>query len=247
MDKWTDWPLKLHTEEEQIKRIEESFNVDLYDIETISQAATAENGYNVSLTKCTCMDFNTRKLPCKHIYRLAYILEKLKLPRIAKREPILIADFTSGFAKGWHFAVGMCFMNNLDIKLKKPAKGQPQEGILTQGYNFTFEVGQMFYDNPDVYNHIWSEAIQEINHAIQIHSVYPNRRSYSFTYKDGILDGQVAFKYGAVVFDLFRVNNDGDKLLKIGRHSLSADEFVRFLKEGVAQMPDGETLNIFEL
>lgn len=42
-----------------------------------------DGAYNVSLTQCTCFDFESRQLPCKHIYKLAFELGLLdNLPKL---------------------------------------------------------------------------------------------------------------------------------------------------------------------
>ena len=71
------WPESLHSEFEQVKRIEAgrklkkkvvSFNPDE---QTMVIAGSAADPYECDLQTCTCADFGIRHLPCKHIYCLA--------------------------------------------------------------------------------------------------------------------------------------------------------------------------------
>ena len=78
------------------------------------------NDYLVSLHWCSCRDFQLRKLPCKHMYKLAS-----RLGVFAKKEfrsQKLIADFSTGFVEDWAFVVRPCNYDALDIK-KTPGVG----------------------------------------------------------------------------------------------------------------------------
>ena len=44
------------------------------------------NGYNVTLTSCTCRDFAMRQLPCKHMYKLAQELNIVDTSGISKKK-----------------------------------------------------------------------------------------------------------------------------------------------------------------
>lgn len=240
MKKWSDWPLDIHTTPEQIKRFDNLLAVELPIVDTIRECGETENGYRVNLTECTCMDFKARKLPCKHMYKLAQELDKFTLPKVAERSLNLIADFSSGFARDWRFAINSSFWPNLDIKyIKKKINGETAL-VLTQGYNFSFDVGHTFYDSTSAYTTPWAEAIWEIHYALQVHSVYPNNRTWAFEYQGDRLVGQVAYKYGPMTFDVFTVSNS--KLVKNNRYTCHVDEFVRLLKEGECILANGENL-----
>lgn len=45
-----------------------------YENQTAVFKGSSETPYITTLDSCTCVDFNVRKLPCKHIYRLRYEL-----------------------------------------------------------------------------------------------------------------------------------------------------------------------------
>lgn len=90
------WPESLHTEFEQVKRIEAgrklkkkiaSFDVVSFnpDEQTLFIAGSATDPYECNLQTCTCADFKIRHLPCKHIYCLADALGLLAdLPKYRK-------------------------------------------------------------------------------------------------------------------------------------------------------------------
>lgn len=86
--KWNDL---IHNEYEQIKRIAfmlriKSENVCVMPDDQTAQINGTEGIYNVTLDSCTCYDFVSRELPCKHVYRLAYELGKLNdLPKVDRR------------------------------------------------------------------------------------------------------------------------------------------------------------------
>ena len=66
----------LHHTVDQIKRFEKGLNkVSPFSLDLENQTAkflgSNENTYNTTLSNCTCMDYNVRLLPCKHMYRLA--------------------------------------------------------------------------------------------------------------------------------------------------------------------------------
>lgn len=73
---FTDYDNSLHSDQEQIKRIKSAsaanltpLVVDFTNKTAVFQGSTTK--YDVSLEYCPCGDFRKRKLPCKHIYRLA--------------------------------------------------------------------------------------------------------------------------------------------------------------------------------
>lgn len=86
---WPDWEPSIHADEAQISRQGRAMTYPFsFDIDKESQTARFSSTsdlpyYDTSLNKCNCGDFETRKLPCKHIYRLAVelgIIEIIKRP-----------------------------------------------------------------------------------------------------------------------------------------------------------------------
>lgn len=84
------WDSSVHKEVEQLKRISTASKIKANDIvidteEQIAQIKGSDGIYDVTLDSCTCMDFSIRRLPCKHIYRLASELNLVdELPTINK-------------------------------------------------------------------------------------------------------------------------------------------------------------------
>lgn len=72
-----NWNEEIHNDAEQIKRFEKAKSASVspqsIDINNMSGvfSGSGKNPYNVTLDYCPCGDFHRRKLPCKHIYRLA--------------------------------------------------------------------------------------------------------------------------------------------------------------------------------
>ncbi|MDT8901400.1 exonuclease domain-containing protein [Anaeroselena agilis] len=68
------WDERIHNRPEQIKRQQRAG--DICDAAVDRSTATGTvNGYAVTLGTCTCADFQGRKLPCKHIYKLFFELK----------------------------------------------------------------------------------------------------------------------------------------------------------------------------
>lgn len=83
------WPEDIHSTAEQQKRIAsaKSSKTTPTKIDKISKEGifpgSGATPYKTTLENCTCFDFSRRKLPCKHIYRLA--IELGLLHETAKR------------------------------------------------------------------------------------------------------------------------------------------------------------------
>lgn len=75
---FTDFPQRIHTEEEQLSRMRGAMDrwIYLFPSTFTGHSArimrTSREIYNTSLSTCSCMDFQKRKLPCKHMYHLAF-------------------------------------------------------------------------------------------------------------------------------------------------------------------------------
>ena len=72
---FTQWRADTHATLDQIDRIRRSETVKIlaYDAETgvATVKGSGKDPYRTTLDSCTCGDFTVRRLPCKHIYRLA--------------------------------------------------------------------------------------------------------------------------------------------------------------------------------
>lgn len=87
---WPDWNYEIHNDKAQIERQSRAMNYPFsFEINkennTAHFSSTSELPYyETSLTSCNCGDFEKRKLPCKHIYRLAV---ELGIIEIINRKP----------------------------------------------------------------------------------------------------------------------------------------------------------------
>lgn len=81
---WNMWA-NVHDSPDQKKRIESAAKAActpvLLDQTTCTGKFKGSSGnHTTALDKCSCVDFNRRKLPCKHMYRLAMELNLLDVP-----------------------------------------------------------------------------------------------------------------------------------------------------------------------
>ncbi|MDR1902007.1 MAG: SWIM zinc finger family protein [Treponema sp.] len=84
------WDNVDHNAEEQIERIAEAIgsNDKIVSFEAVLRDPDG-NDFKTSFEKCSCSDFKKRKLPCKHMYSLAFflgLLEKLKVEKNLTRK-----------------------------------------------------------------------------------------------------------------------------------------------------------------
>lgn len=82
---WTDWDIDIHEEKAQTDRQGRSvhypftFTIDEdKEVGRFSSTSTLPY-YDTTLSSCTCFDFEERKLPCKHMYRLAVELGYIEI------------------------------------------------------------------------------------------------------------------------------------------------------------------------
>ena len=75
------WDKTIHEDSEQLRRIARAKNADVtpasvdHENKSALFKGSGKIPYEVTLDACTCGDFKSRKLPCKHVYRLALELE----------------------------------------------------------------------------------------------------------------------------------------------------------------------------
>lgn len=84
---WTEWDQSVHEDDAQVSRQGRAmrypftFRVD-YATKTAQFSSTSDLPYyDTSLAQCNCYDFQSRHLPCKHIYRLAVELGVIEIIR----------------------------------------------------------------------------------------------------------------------------------------------------------------------
>ena len=84
---WNDWDYSMHCEQSQIDRQGRSMTYPFtFKINRKNETAQFSSTsilpyYDTTLSSCTCFDFEKRKLPCKHIYRLASELGFIEIIR----------------------------------------------------------------------------------------------------------------------------------------------------------------------
>ena len=128
----------------------------------------------------------------------------------------LIANFIDGYAEGWHFAVGECFKDELDIKyVDRVIKGKKIKKW-TQGPYFCFAEGHIIYDIPKEY-HFQNESCK----VCSVIRATPNQ-----------LDGNGKFIHGFVTFKLSQLIGNWDSYETIGQYNLTQNAFVDFLQTG---------------
>lgn len=81
---WNQWN-DTHSDAEQLKRQKRACESGISTLQINEADCSAifkgsKGKYITTLSDCTCRDFVLRKLPCKHMYRLAYELHLFNLP-----------------------------------------------------------------------------------------------------------------------------------------------------------------------
>lgn len=94
------WDPSIHTSLDALKRIQNGQKIKPADISDLDPAAGTAcffgrdgNAYSTSLSGCTCYDFESRQLPCKHIYRLAEMLGYPVLEVFPQFDPYAAFDY----------------------------------------------------------------------------------------------------------------------------------------------------------
>jgi hypothetical protein len=86
-----------------------------------------------------------------------------------RRSETLIADFSSGFARGWAWAVKKEFSTALDIALaSRVVNGKKVESVMTSGSLFAFSKGDTLYDTPLAYSETWTESLNHITKSLVV-------------------------------------------------------------------------------
>lgn len=68
------WDGRVHSRPDQVKRQQRAGEIDDAVVDRAAGRGVI-HGYDVTLASCTCADFQGRKLPCKHIYKLYFALK----------------------------------------------------------------------------------------------------------------------------------------------------------------------------
>lgn len=187
-----------------------------------------------------------------------------------ERSPILVATFQNGYAMGWRFAVTEAFKDALDIKLTPRKVGTRTENVWTQGNQFNFTQGSVFYDTCLAYELTWGEALQHLKLSVQIAEVRPSERIVSQTIettskqieittrgkgesskpKPEMVDGLVIKKermdFGYIKFALSRPNKDKSAVEEVDTIECDQEEFVAFLQTGIIRTLNNEKRDLFK-
>ncbi len=82
---WTEWDESIHCSDEQVTRMrraveENAFDLVCYNPNTQNAKIRSKSGkcYLTSSHRCSCPDFRDRRLPCKHMYFLSYVIPDYK-------------------------------------------------------------------------------------------------------------------------------------------------------------------------
>lgn len=249
MNFWDEESLTIHQTPSQISRQVGLSNLSIKDFDQVTKSASImdenKNIFHTSLEHCNCDDFNLTKLPCTHMYKLANKLKLFKFTKNNRREK-LIADFSSGYAKDWCFAIRPSSFLALDILFTPYTKINQRKygklGRYTQGGFYNFSEGFVAYDNKIAYETTWGEALKQLKFSIQIQEVTPTVNVAKITYDNAIVR-QMKISYGTVKFDIYVPNKEKFQEKYISTHTCTQDKFVEFLKTGILKE---EALNMTE-
>ena len=138
-----------------------------------------------------------------------------------KRLTELLREPDCSAITGWHFYVPACFNDALDIRQTERVVEGKTVSIWTQGANFDFNTGDVLYDTADAYKD-WADTLRNVRVCVQVKAATPKSSGET---------GRISSS-GNVTFDLMKPGEDRKALAFVSRHSLSQDEFVRFLVSG---------------
>lgn len=103
-NKWSSWDLSLHNNKSQAKKQIKALDLKPYKFDEDNLQAefiSKDTGeiYITSLNSCTCESFKREKVPCKHMYSLAYTLgvfkPKLKKSTNQSEKERMLQDFST--------------------------------------------------------------------------------------------------------------------------------------------------------
>lgn len=241
MNFWDINSLDIHQDRAQIERQSGLSSLSLVDKfnrkNTHFSVIDDENIYTTTLDDCTCPDFASRRLPCKHMYFIAKKFKKFKTTG-EKRSTTLIADFSSGYAKDWFFSVrtanylALDILNILTTEKDKITKKTHKVYKLKQGKFFNFVTCAVFYDNKLAHELVWKEALKTFKYSLQIQETIPSSKVYTFKFENDTIIRNVKFIYGTVTFNLYKTNDEHTKEELIKTFTCEQDKFITFLKTG---------------
>jgi hypothetical protein len=133
----------------------------------------------------------------------------------------LLKDPSAETAEGWYMCVPSCFNDALDIKQTDRVVNKKKTLVWTQGSSFNFNTGDTIYDTPDAYK-VGSEGLKTIGVCVQIKTGS----------SAGPTEGGTGRFGGSMTFTILTPNKNRTTIVERGEHSMSQDDFVRFLISG---------------
>ena len=202
--------------------------------------------YLVTLHGCTCVDFRQRHLPCKHMYKLASRLGLFI--RRDERSRQLIADFSKGYSDGWKFFARPCNYEDLDIKWQKlvvqDGGREIKKPVLTQGKQYNFRRGAIFYDVPEAYEMIWCEARQVLTFRLQVDFTAPNFGYPVVSWVNNHFERRNEIDYGIMKFTVYTPTANKKDIERVNSYACKQDEFVSLLRTGTFVDVNGEIITL---
>ena len=147
-------------------------------------------------------------------------------PGREKRTIRLLKDPAAETTDGWHMCVPSYFNDALDIRLTERKVNKKPTLVWTQGASFSFKVGDTLYDTLDAYKS-WSDALRTIDLCAQV----------KMGSNAGPVDSNSGRFDGLVKFSIFTPTQDRSRLVERSEHTMSQDDFVRFLISGLPEEP----------
>lgn len=180
-----------------------------------------------------------------------------------ERSLILISNFVDGYSSDFFFKLPTSFRDALDIKLTPRMIHGKTINTYSQGKNFSFKEGDVFYDAKEAYTLEWGKALKYIKHSLQVitgrdatteivESYEINNPQIKYIKKgedEKIIEKDVIInKYnydsGYVKFKLFQPNDKKEKLVEKTIYECSQENFVLFLQSGVLRTIDKQEINL---
>ena len=145
------------------------------------------------------------------------------MTRISQRKklPPLEKFFENSYISSWFFKVSEAFSSALDIS-------STQSGA-TMGSCFTFEIGDIFYDNQKAYKLDWQNTKDNVRYCVQILESTPSSIVVEEVDELGKITKVKKIVDGVIVFELRDLSKKENQALKISTNQF---EFVEFLQTG---------------
>lgn len=113
---------------------------------------------------------------------------------------------------------------------------------MTQGKNYNFQQGSVFYDTKDAYELEWGEAIKKIKFLLQIKEAKENDIVSKVVASGNVLECLDLYINGMVKFDVFK--STGAQLEKISEYECSHYNFLSLLQFGKFVDKNNITINL---